>query len=67
MFGHTGSLRGFYGAMWYYPDSQLTVVVLDNQGRIDPNPIADAWQRSRDRCNLPRAAVRTIRSALFVP
>jgi len=42
MFGHTGSLRGFYGAMWYYPDSQLTVVVLDNQGRIDPNPIADA-------------------------
>ncbi len=42
MFGHTGSLRGFYGAMWYYPDSDLTVVVLDNKGRIDPNPIADA-------------------------
>jgi D-alanyl-D-alanine carboxypeptidase len=42
MFGHTGTLRGFYGAMWYYPDSDLTVVVLTNKGKIDPNPIVDA-------------------------
>ncbi len=42
MFGHTGTLRGYYDAMWYYPDSDLTVVVLNNLGRVDPNPLADA-------------------------
>lgn len=42
MFGHTGSLRGFDAAMWHYPDIDLTVVVLTNRGRIDPNPTADA-------------------------
>jgi D-alanyl-D-alanine carboxypeptidase len=42
MFGHTGSLRGFQGAMWHYPVVGLTVVVLHNRGRVDASPIADA-------------------------
>jgi D-alanyl-D-alanine carboxypeptidase len=42
MFGHTGSLRGFSGAMWHFPAEQLTIVVLTNRGRIDANPIVDA-------------------------
>ncbi|CAN5733628.1 serine hydrolase domain-containing protein [soil metagenome] len=42
MFGHTGSLRGFVGAMWHYVDADLTIVVLTNRGRIDANPIIDA-------------------------
>lgn len=41
MFGHTGSLRGFAAAMWHFRDLDLTVVVLTNRGRIDPNPTAD--------------------------
>jgi hypothetical protein len=41
MFGHTGSLRGFYTAMWYFPVERLTVVVMLDLGRIDPNPMAD--------------------------
>jgi D-alanyl-D-alanine carboxypeptidase len=42
MFGHTGSLRGFDAAMWYFPDSDLTIVVLTNRGRVDVNPVVDA-------------------------
>jgi CubicO group peptidase (beta-lactamase class C family) len=42
MFGHTGSLRGFDAAMWYYPGTKLTVVVLTNLGRINVNAITDA-------------------------
>ena len=42
MFGHTGSLRGFDAAMWFYPGTGLTVVVLTNLGRINVNPITDA-------------------------
>jgi D-alanyl-D-alanine carboxypeptidase len=42
MFGHTGALRGFNGAMWYLPDIDLTVVVLTNRVRIDANEITDA-------------------------
>lgn len=42
LFGHSGTLRGFYGAMWQFPDSDLTIVVLTNKGRIDPNVIVDA-------------------------
>lgn len=42
MYGHTGSLRGFDAAMWYYPNTQLTVVVLTNLGRVNINPITDA-------------------------
>ncbi len=41
MFGHTGSLRGFSASMWRYEDLDLTVVVLTNRGRIDPNPTSD--------------------------
>lgn len=41
MVGHTGSLRGYYAAMWQYPAENLTVVVELNLGRIDPNPMAD--------------------------
>jgi len=41
MVGHTGSLRGFYAAMWHYPVENLTVVIELNLGRIDPNPMAD--------------------------
>jgi D-alanyl-D-alanine carboxypeptidase len=41
MFGHTGSLRGFYGAMWHISELDLTVVVLTNRGRLDANPIVD--------------------------
>jgi D-alanyl-D-alanine carboxypeptidase len=40
--GHTGSLRGFSAAMWHFPESDLTVVVMGNLGRIQVNPIADA-------------------------
>ncbi|HSH21347.1 MAG TPA: serine hydrolase domain-containing protein [Candidatus Caenarcaniphilales bacterium] len=40
-FGHTGSLRGFMAAMWHLPAEDVTVVVLTNMGRFDPNPIAD--------------------------
>jgi D-alanyl-D-alanine carboxypeptidase len=42
MFGHTGSLRGFDAAMWFYPGTGLTVVVLTNLGRVNVNPITDA-------------------------
>ncbi len=42
MFGHTGSLRGFDAAMWFYPGTGLTVVVLTNLGRININPMTDA-------------------------
>ena len=42
MFGHTGSLRGFDAAMWYYPGTHLTVVVVTNLGRVNINPMADA-------------------------
>jgi D-alanyl-D-alanine carboxypeptidase len=42
MFGHTGSLRGFDAAMWFYPGTHLTVVVLTNLGRVNINPITDA-------------------------
>jgi D-alanyl-D-alanine carboxypeptidase len=40
-FGHTGSLRGFMGAVWHLPDEGVTIVVLTNLGRIDANLIAD--------------------------
>lgn len=42
MFGHTGSLRGFAAAMWHFPDTDLTIVVLTNRGRIEANPIVDS-------------------------
>jgi D-alanyl-D-alanine carboxypeptidase len=42
MVGHTGSLRGFYAAMWHFPVENLTVAIELNLGRIDPNPMADA-------------------------
>jgi D-alanyl-D-alanine carboxypeptidase len=45
MVGHTGSLRGFYTAMWHFPAENLTVVVMLNLGRIDPNPMADRLAR----------------------
>ena len=45
MVGHTGSLRGFTAAMWHVRDAGITVVVLDNLGRIDPNRIADEFAR----------------------
>jgi D-alanyl-D-alanine carboxypeptidase len=42
MFGHIGSFHGFDAAMWYYPTTRLTVVVLTNLANISANPIADA-------------------------
>jgi len=42
LFGHTGSLRGFAAAMWHFPETDLTIVVLTNRGRIEANPIVDA-------------------------
>lgn len=42
MFGHTGSLRGFMTVMWHFPDVDLTVVLLNNLGRINPNPMVDS-------------------------
>ncbi|HEY5521506.1 MAG TPA: serine hydrolase domain-containing protein [Candidatus Limnocylindrales bacterium] len=42
MFGHIGSFHGFDAAMWYYPSTGLTVVVLTNLANISANPIADA-------------------------
>jgi D-alanyl-D-alanine carboxypeptidase len=41
MYGHTGSLRGFYAAAWHVPSQDLTIVVMTNLGRIDPNEIVD--------------------------
>jgi hypothetical protein len=41
MYGHTGSLRGFYAAAWHMPAEDLTIVVMTNLGRIDPNLIVD--------------------------
>jgi hypothetical protein len=40
--GHTGSLRGFNAAMWYFPESDLTVVVTTNLGRFNTNGMIDA-------------------------
>lgn len=45
MDGHTGSLRGFYAAIWHFPVESLTVVIDFNLGRIDPNPMADRLAR----------------------
>src|SRR4051812_12945496 len=42
VFGHTGSIRGFDAAMWHFPDTDMTMTVLTNLGRIDANPIIDA-------------------------
>ena len=42
VFGHTGSIRGFDAAMWHFPDTDMTITVLTNLGRIDANPIVDA-------------------------
>jgi D-alanyl-D-alanine carboxypeptidase len=42
MFGHTGSLRGFMAVAWHFPDVDLTVVLLNNLGRINPNPMVDS-------------------------
>jgi len=42
MFGHTGSLRGYAAAMWHFPETDLTIVVVTNRGRIEANPIVDA-------------------------
>src|SRR4029453_8939762 len=41
MVGHTGSLRGYYAAMWHYTVENLTVVIKLDLGRVDPNPMAD--------------------------
>jgi D-alanyl-D-alanine carboxypeptidase len=41
VFGHTGSIRGFDAAMWHFPDTDMTISVLTNLGRIDANPIVD--------------------------
>lgn len=42
VFGHTGSIRGFDAAMWHFPETDMTIDVLTNLGRIDANPIVDA-------------------------
>ena len=42
VFGHTGSIRGFDAAMWHFPDTDMTITVLTNLGRIEANPIVDA-------------------------
>jgi D-alanyl-D-alanine carboxypeptidase len=42
VFGHTGSIRGFDAAMWHFPDTDMTIGVMTNLGRIDANPIVDA-------------------------
>ena len=42
VFGHTGSIRGFDAAAWHFPDTNMTIVVMTNLGRIDANPIVDA-------------------------
>jgi D-alanyl-D-alanine carboxypeptidase len=55
-FGHTGSISGFIGATWYFPEIDLTVTVLNNRGLINPNgearalfqiaaPLAEAYRR----------------------
>ena len=49
--GHTGSLRGFTSAMWYFPKEQMTVVVTTNLGRINPNQVVG---------NLARASFRRL-------
>ena len=36
-FGHTGSVSGFIGATWYFPELELTISVLNNRGVIDPD------------------------------
>lgn len=41
-FGHTGSLRGYMAAAWYFPDEGVSVSVLTNLGRFDGNRLADA-------------------------
>ena len=35
MFGHTGSIRGYTGVVWYVPAEDATFVVLTNRGRSD--------------------------------
>lgn len=46
MFGHTGSLRGFMAVVWHFPDLDMTVAVLSNRGRFNPNPVADVFSRA---------------------
>lgn len=41
-FGHTGSLRGYMAAVWYFPENGVSVAVLTNLGRFDGNRLADA-------------------------
>ena len=35
MLGHTGSIRGYTGVVWYVPSEDATFVVLTNRGRSD--------------------------------
>ena len=42
VFGHTGSIRGYDAAMWHFPETDMTISVLTNLGRIEANPIVDA-------------------------
>ncbi len=72
MFGHTGSLRGYVAAMWHLPEEGVTVVVMANRGRINPNALADALLRQVLSASLPpgRSAgvtVVTADSRLAVP
>jgi CubicO group peptidase (beta-lactamase class C family) len=30
--GHRGGIRGYESSMWYFPDSDVSVVLLSNQG-----------------------------------
>ncbi|MEO7118677.1 MAG: serine hydrolase domain-containing protein [Candidatus Limnocylindrales bacterium] len=32
--GHTGSIRGFANEMWYFPDDGVSIVMLQNRGKI---------------------------------
>jgi len=45
---HGGGIPGFRSALWYYPESDLSIVVLMNTaGPVDPGSVADRVARLR--------------------
>jgi CubicO group peptidase (beta-lactamase class C family) len=38
--GHTGGFGGFRSALWYAPESGITIALGMNQGATDPNILA---------------------------
>lgn len=58
--GHGGSVNGFTGVTWYYPDDDLTTVVLTNTGGSRVTPAQIEERIARAILNLPEPEIKDI-------